>query len=282
MPAFDPPKIYFSTIAIEAHRWKRGKVPTLRASNWIDRALLNGFDGVELWENHYAHADPEEGEALRTLRAEAPGGFILNSYHAFDWIDAEAPRTAAHQSPAPDTADPPAAVQPPSTLLRMIAELEPAVVKFNLGKDPEEERTYRENFRRWTERLRSEINADPLLLCECHHGTVAETPAAAERIFSGPELSGVRYIIHPLSLEQESLDTWLATGRVVHAHLQARDAPLREAPGVEERLLRLMERVPEMSFSFEFVHTLGTPEDDAPNGYQAALEDLETLRDILG
>lgn len=282
MATFDRPKIYFATIAIEAGRWKRGKVPTVRASDWIDRALLNGFDGVELWENHYAHADTEERAAIRGLCADAPEGGIINSYHAFDWIDAEAPGPDAHQSPEPDSADPPPAVQPPSKLLRMIAELRPAAVKFNLGKEPEEERTYRENFRRWTERLRSKTNADPLLLCECHHGTVAETPAAAARIFSGPELSGVRYIVHPLSLERESLEAWLATGRVVHAHLQARNAPLREAPGVEERLLRLMEQVPDLTFSIEFVHTLGTPEDDASNGYQAALEDLETIRDILG
>jgi hypothetical protein len=74
------PPVYLATIAIERHRWGclpetrfsalrpfyRGHpvVPAERASVWMDRALADGFDGVELFEPHAFFASDAELERI--------------------------------------------------------------------------------------------------------------------------------------------------------------------------------------------------------------------------
>ena len=44
--------VYIGTILLEANRHRPGKVPTYLVSQWSQRFVQAGFDGVELWENH--------------------------------------------------------------------------------------------------------------------------------------------------------------------------------------------------------------------------------------
>lgn len=47
-------RVLIGTILLEPNRWKPGKLPSFRVSQWLDRFADAGFAGVELWENHAA------------------------------------------------------------------------------------------------------------------------------------------------------------------------------------------------------------------------------------
>ena len=78
-------KIYLGTVSMEKNRWEPGRVPTFNVSDFIDRAMADGFDGIELWEYHYTHASDEEKAKL--VASKVP--FIFNSYTSFVERDEE-------------------------------------------------------------------------------------------------------------------------------------------------------------------------------------------------
>ena len=55
---------YLASILLEPNRWKPGRPPSIRVSEWSARAAAAGFDGWELWENHYRLAEPDEQRRL--------------------------------------------------------------------------------------------------------------------------------------------------------------------------------------------------------------------------
>lgn len=54
------PRILLSTIAIEPNRWSSGRISAVHGLDWIRRTVEDGFDGIELWENHYFDADDRD------------------------------------------------------------------------------------------------------------------------------------------------------------------------------------------------------------------------------
>ena len=86
--------IYLGSICLEPNRWSPGKLPSYRVSDWLQRIDGAGFDGIELWENHFLLADATEKSALA---AAAPLA-IYNSYALPDSGSAEA--RAASASPS--------------------------------------------------------------------------------------------------------------------------------------------------------------------------------------
>jgi len=69
--------IYIGTILLERNRWSPGKVPTYQVSEWMDRFKRDGFDGMELWENHAALCSDDE--LARLEQAPLPV-VVFNSY----------------------------------------------------------------------------------------------------------------------------------------------------------------------------------------------------------
>ena len=265
------PPLYFATVAIEPNRWTRARRSTLNASAWIERAAAEGFSGVELWENHYAHADEEERRRLGERCGDLRMGCILNTYHPFD--------------ARPDDASPPgrgAAVQDLRVVEAILSAVRCRGVKFNVGSDTGDADLYRENVRRWMDSLEVAGVAEGLtVLCECHPGTIVETPEGADKFFAGERFSSVGYIIHPMALTDEQLTRWLATGRVRHAHIQSRSVPLRRLDGASRRLVDVVERVPDIGLAIEFCHTVGADGETAADSFAAAVDDMRFVASLF-
>ena len=69
-------KIYIGTVGLDRTRWG-SRQPSIMVSDWLSRFKADGFDGVELWEFHFARADEREQERLV---AEAAPVAVYNSY----------------------------------------------------------------------------------------------------------------------------------------------------------------------------------------------------------
>jgi len=239
--------IYIGSILLERNRWAPGKRPSYRVSDWGERFVQAGFDGVELWENHLLLAPPEEQEVL--LRLPCPVR-IYNTYVAFD--DAAAPdRQRAAE---------------------WIARLGAVGVKYNLGKDPAQRAAEMRNLRAWE----AELPATCQLLCECHAGTVLEEPEAARRFFDEAGLTRHGIIVHACGEELDRLRRWLGLfgAEVAHVHVQTRGEtdPL-------PRLHMLKEAGFRGSFTLEFTRGTAEPDENMEALFAEALEDLRFLRE---
>jgi sugar phosphate isomerase/epimerase len=263
--------IYLGSILLEPNRWAKDKAPTLRVSEWTERARVAGFDGIELWENHYRRA--LGGEAERQALRSSGSVTVFNSYAACG------PEGRGDRAEATTAA----------------RELGRSVkgVKFNVGKTEEPARLAQElrATREWAETLPAPVR----LLCECHPGTALETPDAAAKAFTGEWADTRRFaaIVHPFSQTAESLRTWVdALGpRIAHLHVQTRmpDDRIvrldRRAAEVREvlRVLRAGGILPAASFTLEFTEGTRTPDGDVPEKlWENALRDLAFLREELG
>jgi len=252
--------VYIGTILLESNRHRDGKRPTYRVSDWAGRFRADGFDGMELWENHVLLSPEEEVSAL--IGSGLPVA-VFNTYAAFDDTGAAGRRRAA----------------------RLAGRLEARGVKFNLGADAKRWGEYIRNVRQWMELLDKNCRA----LCECHPGTVAEAPASAAAMFE--ELTDERLgaIIHPFNESAEGLRRWFESldGRIVHSHVQFRvdGKPLRLTAAPERNrdvLAALREAGYAGSFTLEFTEGMNRPNEDIETSYRYALDDLSFLRDNLG
>lgn len=265
--------VYFATVAVEPKRWTAERKSSITASVWGKQAFSEGFAGMELWENHYAHASGTERAALVELCSKAPAGCILNTYHTFDSLPQHSASVEGDQN---------AAVQDPAMLRQILKELPCTGIKFNVGTQEGRTDAYRNNLAQWLSLLKQDGSlARARILCECHPGTIVETPPAAEEFFAGGLLSQVRYIIHPFSIAEGELEAWIGTGRVVHAHIQSREAPLSEIPGAAKRIRHLLAREPNISFGIEFAHTTGQERETPQQSYDAVLADFRFLLRII-
>lgn len=246
---------YLASILLEPNRWQPGRPPSIRVSDWSARAAAAGFDGWELFENHYRKADAAERKRLE--QGPLPVR-IFNTYEPFD--DATRPELTE----AADCA----------------RRLGAAGIKFNVGNDPA-----------WRENWRAAINvfpAGPRLLCECHPGTALETPeAAADFVALWPD-APFDVIIHPFLLGPAGTARWLQLlgPRVRHAHVQMRDpadtrrfvALADDAPLARECLAALAAGGFCGTFSLEFAASTGRAGDEPAVLFTAAVRDLEFLR----
>ena len=68
-------RYFLNTGLLEHNRWPRGN-PSFKVSDWLQRILDAGFDGIELWENHILQANTEERRQL----AQWNHPIIFNQY----------------------------------------------------------------------------------------------------------------------------------------------------------------------------------------------------------
>ena len=101
----------------------------------------------------------------------------------------------------------------------LVREFGASGVKFNFGNDPARVADYVRNLRAWAAALPDGCR----LLCECHGGTVLETPAQAARLLA-PVADRVEIIVHAFAGERDTLQAWLDLfgPSVTHVHVAGR------------------------------------------------------------
>ncbi|OPZ03905.1 MAG: hypothetical protein BWZ10_03237 [candidate division BRC1 bacterium ADurb.BinA364] len=231
----------------------------MRVGEWLERFARDGFDGVELWENHAALASEQEILALE--RSPIPIS-IFNSYADTD--DAEAPARQA-------------AVQ-------FVQRFKSRGLKYNVGKDAARREEYLRNARAWREALGPRIR----FLCECHPGTIVEEAGAARRFFDELGGDGYEIIVHPFN-RLETLDEWFEQfgPRIAHAHLQMRDessamARFDDYSGrARDAIRRMRAHGYAGTYTLEFAAGTRDPDENPETLYQNALRDFEFLKEIL-
>ncbi|UUZ79724.1 sugar phosphate isomerase/epimerase [Paenibacillus sp. P26] len=259
MPTPGNHPIYFGSIALERNRWAKLKTPTYRVSEWLKRVQSDGFDGIELWENHIRLAPEEEVAKLCGSGAVR----IYNSYVSFGSGEED----AALRLEAAE----------------WIHRLQPKAVKVNVGADPSETAAYRERLLEWADRSPTSCR----IWLECHPGTVLEEPEAAADMLERLDADRFAAMVHPFHCHGE-LSRWLELlgGRVVHAHVQLRDEEgrfirlSRSGSYVRQRLELMQSCGYNGSFTIEF--TEGVRENEDPEAiYRAARDDMAMLRTEL-
>ena len=247
---------YLASILLEPNRWKPGRPPSIRVSDWSARAAAAGFDGWELFENHYRKADAAE---RRRLEQGPLPVRVFNTYEPFDDV------TRPELNEVADCA----------------RRLNAGGIKFNVGHDPA-----------WRETWRAAIDAfpaGPRLLCECHLGTALETPEATAGFAGLWPATPFDVIIHPFLLGPEGIARWLRLlgTRVRHAHVQMRArhdaqqflALADDAPRARECLAALTAGGFAGSFALEFAAPTGGAADEPEALFSAARRDLDFLRE---
>lgn len=186
-------EVSFASVLLEPNRWTAEKIPTFKVSEWVNAIREAGFNGVELWENHAALADETERAALERMGLPVT---VFNSYCTFDDAGAETRRRAAV----------------------LVSRYGGRGVKFNFGNEPARIDEYLRNLRSWADSL----PAGCRLLCECHGGTVLETPCEAARILA-PLAGRVEVIVHAFGGERATLQQWFDRfgAAVTHVHVAA-------------------------------------------------------------
>lgn len=250
-------KIFLGTILLEKNRWT-SRIPSYRVSEWYERIVQDGFDGIELWENHFLKADAEEKSALISKAAPVA---VFNTYDEFtDETKEYRLQTAA-----------------------AINDLKAKAVKFNFGNDRSRIDEYVKNLVEWAALL----PPDCRLLCECHPHTVMEHRDIATEVFN--RLGDERYqaIIHVFE-SPESINPWFEAlgSRIVHAHVRmTQDSAylkLRKKPDkVKEGLDCMFRNGFNGTFTIEFTEGVRTPDENIDDLYACALDDMKFLRECL-
>lgn len=267
--------IYLASIALEPQRWS-SRTPSFRVSLWCSSVREAGFDGIELWEHHYSLASPEEKTALEQICAD---GYSSNAAPAEE-PGSGIPVFNTYLLPHINSLDEWRAV------FSACGRLGSRAVKFNLGKDPEQEREY-------GDALAEILQIKPAgltLLCECHPGSIVEQPDQAARFFADERFSEIGFMVHPFLIGNAKLRKWLdALGAgVMHVHTQMRDEsnrmiPLSKRPQyIRDQLETLVESGFRGSISVEFVEGTKSEQDEPGYLFESAKADLATLRDALG
>jgi hypothetical protein len=251
-----PGDIYLGTVCLERTRWGK-REPSFLVSDWLPRVAADGFDGVELWENHFLAVN--EAEQKRLVEGSAIVG-VYNSYAGFEDLDAAARERS----------------------LQAVVRLGAPAVKYNLGADAARLPEYRRNLLAWVEQLPADCRA----LCECHPGTVLERVEDAAAFFA--DLDPVRFgVITHASGEPDGIaDGFSAFGaRIQHLHVQLRGP--EDDPAVcanRERLDACFEAVKccgfEGSVALEFTRGIGKDED-IETLYTNVCVDLAYCREAL-
>ena len=246
---------YIGTVCLERNRWG-SRQPSFRVSDWLPRFRADGFDGIELWENHFLAAD--EAEQARLVEAAAPVA-IYNSYAGFTDDGAELREKAA-----------------------AAARLRAGAVKYNLGADAARRDEYRRNLPAWAEQLPPACR----LLCECHQGTVVERVEDAVAFFADLDPARFGVIVH-VPGNSDGLEGWFSAfgARTAHLHVQMQSPETDPAvPANRERLAARFAAVKAYGFegsaTIEFTRGIGR-EEKIEALYANARRDLAYCREQL-
>jgi sugar phosphate isomerase/epimerase len=254
-----PGDIYIGTVLLEPNRWSKPKQPSFEVSAWLDRFAADGFDGVELWEFHASLAAREEQEKL----TRSPLPIRIFSGYA-ETVPEAAPRRAE--------------------LTEWARRLGSEAIKFNVGGDPGQWDVYLDQVASWLSSVPEGIR----LLCECHPGTVIETPSRARDFFDALGEGAWGIIVHPL-FQAADLPEWLDRfgPKVAHAHIQARgeenrmEGLDRHRDATRVMVETLKQHDYQGTFTVEFTEGVRTPDESITSLYEHAVLDLGILRDAL-
>ena len=244
------PHVNIGTILLEPARWARPKQATYAVAEWADRFASAGFDGMELWENH------ADGDALASDFPVA----VYNTYCGCEDDDAEGRAVA----------------------LRNIRACNAGAVKFNVGGEESRSGEYARNLKAWV----ADLPRDCRPLCECHGGTIVETPDEARAFFDGVDIDcGI--ITHAFAEPEDRLRDWLrlfgAQMQLVHVQLRNDDGVFLRLDEVADHARKRMDTLGAAGFSgpYTLEFTKGTSTDaDAPDQlWREALVDLAFLRE---
>lgn len=248
------PPIYLGTVLPEMNRWNKDDGDlTFTMSDWAQRIMDDGFDGVELWQFHATRVDAEEVEAIRSGPCPVK---IFNAYCTTE----------------PEEADE----------RRKISELALSLgaegMKYNSGKDFDRHDLYVESLREWRKLLPEDFR----LMCECHRGsTMADTELANKTLDQlGRENFGM--IIHGMNNEVDVLEERFGAygDRIVHIHANlSQNGPMSDKAAVER--IGLLYRLGfKGTFTIEFTQGMrdGLTQEEL---YANAVRDLKTLRKAL-
>lgn len=253
------PVILLGTVLLEPNRWTPRKQPSFAVSTLVPAIRAAGFDGLELWENHAALADPAEQEALKHLPLPVT---VFNSYCTFDDAGAAGRQRAA----------------------QLVRAYRASGVKFNFGRDPTLVGTYLRHLETWA----AELPAGCRLLCECHADTVLEEPDAAARILA-PFAKRVEIIVHPFGGERAMLQRWLDRfgPAITHLHVADRNSERKhillseDADEVRGRLGLLRAAGFSGTWTIEFTKGVAQPPEDLHELLRRAAADMAFIREHL-
>lgn len=245
-------RIYIGTILLEPNRWSPGRLPSYPVSEWLDRFAQDGFDGMELWENHAAKCSATELARLEQSRLPV---VVFNSYagmRADNGIERERSAGLANR-------------------------LKATAVKFNLGNDRALGPQYANNAMAWARTMPHVTR----MLCECHAGTVMEDLATAQAIYETWNDGRFQAIIHAFGADEEQVRDMLrrlGPRIVTHAHVSMGG---HTPASVERRVQLLRDLGFEGSFTLEFTEGTGKGNENREQMYGRALRDMELLRTVL-
>ncbi len=255
--------VYLASILLEKNRWGPWpRHPQCRLTDWLPLIAKAGFDGIELWANHWFHASLAE----RAQLAASPVPIrLFNSYLA------------------PGTAD----AEEISRLASALRALGATVrgVKFNLADSP----ASRDSEILGALKLSRQLPPSAVLYCECHGDSVVDTPESAAAAFGRWPLERFAAILHPFQGSDGEFTKWIQTigPHLAHLHLQMRDAAenmirLTDRPDfARQRLHALLKAGFRGSMSLEFTGGAGRPDEDVTITWNRALADLALVRSIL-
>ncbi len=244
--------VYMGTILLEPNRWQPGRPPSYRVSEWVERFRLDGFDGMELWENHAACCPPEE---LARMEASILPVAIFNTYAGMGNGGAPERDRAAE----------------------LVNRLGAGAVKFNVGNVPQERDEYARNAKAWADRMPSVTR----MLCECHGGTLMEKLDVAQAMYEAWGDKRFQAILHAFAGEETQVVDilrQLGPSVVTHVHAALRDHAPETADMVRRRIALLHDMGFAGTFTLEFTEGTGTPGEDRDVMYERALRDLDWIR----
>lgn len=251
-------KIFIGSILLEKNRWT-SRIPSYKVSEWLERFKKDGFDGIELWENHMLLADESEQKILKESAAPVA---VYNTYVDFD-----------HQANSQRI-----------QVAQIICDLKAQGVKYNFGNDLTQLETYIQNLKEWARLLPDSCR----ILCECHGGTVMEVPSRAAEVFAELKDSRFQAIVHCMA-DAQMLEEWFKYlgERITHAHVSLRNSEekcvmLKDNPAYVRQCLDIMKNAGyNGTYTLEFTEGVRAPGENIDGLYQAGLEDLRFLREAL-
>lgn len=248
--------IYLGTVLLEKNRWVKGeRQPSLAVSDWVQRIAADGFDGLELWENHAVLASDEERQKLRASPVPVK---IINAYDRCEDATADARKRTAE-------------------LARLLGA---EGMKFNFGREAARHEEYVRNVKTW----RAMLPRDFRFLCECHGGTTVEVPEKAAETFRRMGRDDYEIIIHGFGGDDEGVRRLFAChgDRITHIHADlSPKGPVAESV-TQARVDLLRSLGFRGSFTIEFTEGIGSDGESIEALYRNAVRDLSQLRKCLG
>ncbi|PCJ58119.1 MAG: hypothetical protein COA79_13945 [Planctomycetota bacterium] len=247
-------EIYIGTVLLEKNRWAQERVPSIIISEWAQRFKDEGFDGIELWQNHALLATEEERGKLKESVSPIK---IFNSYAKCE-IEFENERRDSVEL---------------ATLLSANG------MKFNFGKNSERHEEYCDTVKKWRSSLPDKFR----FLCECHGGSTVEDLLVARETFKQLGRDDYEIIIHGFGGTNESVSALfgLHGERITHIHASISTQTQMSNSDIQKRVELLRELGFAGSFTLEFTECVREDNVNVESLFLNAVRDMNILRKYL-